>query len=55
MNSREKYINFIMKYAADEIKTVSDALNLAKMSTGDLYREVIDITEYYERVHNKII
>ena len=55
MNTRAKYIDFIMEYIDDEIQTVDDALKLAKMSTNDLYCEVISIKEYYERAHNKTI
>jgi len=55
MTTRKKYIDFIIEYAGDEIQNKYDALRLAKMTTNDLYCEVIDIKEYYERVHNKII
>ncbi len=55
MNTRAKYIDFIMEYIDDEIQTVDDALKLAKMSTNDLYCEVISIKEYYKRVHSKTI
>lgn len=55
MNTRAKYIDFIMEYIDDEIQTVDDALKLAKMSTNDLYCEVVSIKEYYERAHNKTI
>ncbi len=55
MTTRKKYIDFIIEYAGDEIQTKDDALRLAKMTTNDLYCEVVSIIEYYKRVHNKII
>jgi len=55
MATRKKYIDFIIEYAGDEIQNRQDALRLAKMTTNDLYCEVVSIIEYYKRVHDEVI
>ena len=44
---RQKFINFILTYASDEIQTKEDALRLAKMSNKELLKDIQRIKKYY--------
>jgi|TARA_R110000782_G_scaffold194104_1_gene283685 hypothetical protein len=52
---RVKLINFIIKFASDEIETTDDALKLARMTTQELKEDIKSIKEYYKEVHETII
>jgi len=55
MNNRNKYIDFIILHASDEIETVQDALKIARMTNKELKQDIESIKEYYKRVHETII
>jgi len=55
MNNRNKYIDFIVTHAMDEIESIQDALKIARMTEEELKKETQSIREYYKRVHETTI
>ena len=53
--TRKELINFIITYASDEIETINDALNIARMTNEELKKDIESIKEYYKREHKTII
>lgn len=54
-NERANLIDFVLKYADDEIETEKDWYNLAVLSTDQLKENIQHIIEYYKTELNEII
>lgn len=54
-SERANLIDFVLKYADDEIQTETDWYNLAVLSTEQLKENIQHIIEYYKTELNQII
>jgi|TARA_R110002012_G_scaffold152382_1_gene312331 hypothetical protein len=54
-SERAELIDFVLKYADDEIQTETDWYNLAVLSTDQLKENIQHIIEYYKTELNEII